>query len=66
MKCTPLCLLKPRQPYRSVRVRGGDQVAILYLKEAGNEEFMSLMFRDLIPKFRRALQQNNGEAAVLN
>jgi hypothetical protein len=47
MKCTPLRQLKLRQPYRIVQVRGDDQVAVLLLKEAGNEEFMCLMFRDL-------------------
>jgi len=64
MKCTPLRHLKPRQPYRIAQVRRDHQVAILHLKEAGNEEFMSLMFRDLIPKFREAVQQNNDGEAV--
>ena len=58
MKCTSLRLLKPRQPYRNVQVQGDDQVTILHLKEAYNEEFMCLMFRDLIPKFREAVQDN--------
>jgi len=44
---------------------GDDRVAILQLKEARNEEFISLMFRDLIPKFREAVQENNGEAVGL-
>jgi len=65
MKCTPLRQLKLRQPYRIVQVRGDYQVDILDLKEAGNEEFMCLMLGDLIPKFREAVQQNNGEAAGL-
>ena len=37
MKCTSLRLLKPRQPYRIVQVRGDDQVTILHMKEACNE-----------------------------
>jgi len=65
MKSTPLCFLKPLQPYRFVQVWGNDMVAILHLKEAGGEEFVSCMFRDLIPKFREAVQQNNGEVAGL-
>ena len=65
MKSTPLCFLKPLQPYRIVQVRGNDMVAILHLQEAGGEEFISCMFRDLIPKFREAVQQNNGEVAGL-
>jgi len=65
MKCTPLCLLKPLQPYKIVQFRGDDRVAILHLKEARNEEFISLEFRDLIPKFREAVQENNGEAVGL-
>ena len=65
MKSTPLCFLKPRQPYRIVQVRGNDMVTILHLKEAGGEEFVSCMFRDLIPKFREAVQQNNGDVAGL-
>ena len=40
-------------------------VTILHLKEAGGEEFVSCMFRDLIPKFREAVQMNNGEVAGL-
>ena len=65
MKCTSLRLLKPRQPYRIVQVRGDDQVTILHMKEACNEEFMCLMFRDLIPKFREAVLDNNGRAVGL-
>jgi len=66
MKCTPLRLLKLRQTYKIVRVRIDDKITILFLKEAGNEEeFMSLVFRDLIPLFREAVRRNNGEAAGL-
>jgi len=65
MKSIPLSLLKPMQPYRIVRLRGDDRVAILHLKEAGKEEFVSCMFRDLIPKFREAVQQNSDEAVGL-
>jgi len=61
MKYTSLRLLKPWQPYRIVQVRGDDQVTILHMKEACSEEFMCLMFRDLIPKFR----DNNGRAVGL-
>ena len=35
----------------------GDKVTILHLKEACNEEFMCLMFRDLIPKFLIILKE---------
>jgi len=65
MKSIRLSLLKPLQPYRIVQLRGDDRVAILQLKEAGKEEFVSCMFRDLIPKFREAVQQNSGEAVGL-
>ena len=65
MKSIPLILLKPLTPYRIVRLRGNEMVAILHLQEAGKEEFVSCMFRDLIPKFREAMQQNNGEVAGL-
>jgi len=42
MKYTTLRLLKPQQPYRIVRVRMDNRVAILHLKEAENkEEFVS-------------------------
>ena len=64
MKSIPLDLLKPLQSYRIVQVRGNDMVTI-HLKEAGKEEFVSCMFRNLIPKFREAVQQNNGEVAGL-
>jgi len=65
MKSIPLDLLMPLQPYRIVQVRGNDMVTILHLKDAGKEEFVSCMFRNLIPKFREAVQQNNGEVAGL-
>jgi len=64
MKSIPLCPLKPLQPYRIVQLRGDDRVAIFHLKYAAQkEEFMCCMFRDLIPKFREAVQQNIGEVA---
>jgi len=63
MKCTSLRLLKLRQTYKIVRVRMDNRIAILFLKGVGNEEeeeFMCLMFQDLIPLFPEAMQQNNG------
>jgi len=65
MKCTSLRLLKPQQPYKIVHVQTDERVAILHLKEAGSEEFMCLMFRDLIPKFLEAIWMNNGVSAGL-
>jgi len=66
MKCTTLRLLKPQQPYRILRVRMDNRVAILHLKEAENkEEFMCFMFHVLIPKFLEAIWMNNGESAGL-
>jgi len=65
MKCTSLRLLKPQQPYKIVHVQMDERVAILHLKEAGSEEFMCLMFRDLIPKFLEAIWMNNGVSAGL-
>ena len=39
---------------------------LLFLKGFGNEEeFMSLLFHDISPKFRTAMQLNNGEATGL-
>jgi len=65
MNCTSLRLLKPQQPYRIVHVQIDERLAILHLKEAGSEEFMCLMFRDLVPKFREAIWMNNGVSAGL-
>jgi len=66
MKCTSLRQLKLRQAYKIVGVKMDDRVTILFLKEAENEEeFISLKFQDLIPLFREAVRQNNGEAAGL-
>ena len=65
MKSVPLDLLKPMTPYKIVRLRGNEMVAILQLQEAGKEEFVSCMFRNLIPKFREAVQLNNGEVVGL-
>ena len=65
MKCTSLRLLKPQQPYRIVHVQMDERLAIMHLKKAGSEEFMCLMFRDLIPKFQEAIWMNNGESVGL-
>jgi len=51
MKCTSLRLLKPQQPYKILHVQMDERLAILHLKETGNEEFLCL-YGDLIPKFR--------------
>jgi hypothetical protein len=59
--------LEEQQTYKIVRAKEmGNGNILLFLKGFGNdEEFMSLLFQDLVPKFRKAMQLNNGEAAGL-
>jgi len=59
--------LEVERPYRTVRaLEKDDGNILLFLKGYGDEEeFMSLIFQDLAPRFRKAMQLNNGEAAGL-
>jgi hypothetical protein len=66
MKCRSFRLLELMQTYKIVRVKMDDRITILFLTEAGNEEeLVCLMFQHLIPLFREAVRQDNGEAAGL-
>jgi len=63
MKSRSLRLLEKKK-YKIVRVKEiDDRITVLFLKGFGNdEEFISLLYQDLIPLFRKVMQLNNGTA----